>query len=74
LISELLKSKYSPEPLKHISIEKEDTSARPIGLSSIRDKIIQKTLASALTAYYEPHFNDKNYGFRRNKDTLKAIG
>ena len=73
LQQELFKSRYTPEPLKHIQIEKDDTSERPIGLSSLRDKIVQKTLAMALADYYEPHFNDKNYGFRRNKDTLKAV-
>jgi len=73
LQQELFKSRYTPEPLKHIQIEKEDASERPIGLSSLRDKIVQKTLAMALADYYEPHFNDKNYGFRRNKDTLKAV-
>jgi len=74
LQSELFQHTYSPEPLNHISIEKEDETLRPIGLSSLRDKIVQKTLALELTVYYEAHFNDKNYGFRRNKDTLKAVG
>jgi group II intron reverse transcriptase/maturase/CRISPR-associated endonuclease Cas1 len=73
LQKELLRGRYTPEPLKHITLEKEDHTERPIGLSSLRDKIVQKTLALALGDYYEPHFNDKNYGFRRNKDTLKAV-
>ncbi|WP_295421681.1 CRISPR-associated endonuclease Cas1 [Sulfurovum sp.] len=73
LQTELLRSRYTPEPLKHIHIEKEDNTERPIGLSSLRDKIVQKTLALVLSDYYEPHFSDKNYGFRRNKDTLKAV-
>ncbi|MBA1419719.1 MAG: CRISPR-associated endonuclease Cas1 [Epsilonproteobacteria bacterium] len=71
---ELLHVHYTPEPLKHIHIEKEDDTQRPIGLGSLRDKIVQKTLAAPLSDYYESHFNDKNYGFRRNKDTLKAVG
>ena len=73
LQKELLNGRYTPEPLKHITLEKEDHTERPIGLSSLRDKIVQKTLALALGDYYEPHFSDKNYGFRRNKDTLKAV-
>ncbi len=73
LQTELLTARYVPEPLKHITLEKEDATQRPVGLSSLRDKIVQKTLAEVLTNYYEPHFSDKNYGFRRNKDTLKAI-
>jgi len=73
LREELLTSKYAPEPLKHIALEKEDESERPVGLGSVRDKVVQKVLAEILTSYYEPHFNDRNYGFRRNKDTLKAV-
>ncbi|MDY0403682.1 CRISPR-associated endonuclease Cas1 [Sulfurovum sp.] len=74
LQGEILAMRYTPEPLKQIAIEKEDRSERPIGLSAIRDKIVQKVLANALAQYYEKHFNDKNYGFRENKDTLKAVG
>jgi len=74
LQSELFRGRYVPEPLKHITLEKDDKTQRPIGMSAVRDKIVQKTLALALSDYYEPHFNDKNYGFRRNKDTLQAIG
>ena len=74
LQTKIFTSSYTPEPLKHITIEKEDETQRPIGLSSVADKIVQKTLAYELTSYYEPHFNNKNYGFRRNKDTLKAVG
>ena len=73
LQKELLSERYTPEPLKHITMEKEDTTERPIGLSSIRDKIVQKTLVLSLAVYYEKHFNDKNYGFRHRKDTLKAV-
>ena len=71
--NELLDGTYTPEPLKHIQIAKEDNTERPIGLGSLRDKVVQKTLSVVLTDYYEKHFNDKNYGFRRNKDTLKAV-
>jgi group II intron reverse transcriptase/maturase/CRISPR-associated endonuclease Cas1 len=73
LREELLSGRYAPEPLKYITVEKEDKTERPIGLGSIRDKIVQKTLVSSLSSYYEKHFNDKNYGFRRRKDTLKAV-
>jgi group II intron reverse transcriptase/maturase/CRISPR-associated endonuclease Cas1 len=71
---ELIDGSYAPEPLKHIEIEKSDTTARPLGLSSLRDKIVQKCLVSVLGRYYDKHFSDKNYGFRKNKSTLHAIG
>lgn len=74
LRDELIGSRYTPEPLKHITLEKDDKNTRPVGLSSLRDKIVQKRLSNVLTDYFEAHFNDKNYGFRKNKDTLKAIG
>ncbi|WP_418179154.1 CRISPR-associated endonuclease Cas1 [Aliarcobacter lanthieri] len=65
---------YTPEPLKKIEIEKENsTEKRPIALSSIKDKLIQKVLYNSLKYYFETTFSDKSYAYRAGKSTLKAI-
>ena len=65
---------YIPEPLKKIEIDKPNSDEkRPIALSSIKDKLIQKVLYTSLKEYFEKTFSDKSYAYRRDKSTLKAI-
>ena len=65
---------YIPEPLKKIEIDKPNSEEkRPIALSSIKDKLIQRVLYSNLKEYFETTFSDKSYAYRRDKSTLKAI-
>ncbi|OCL82269.1 MULTISPECIES: CRISPR-associated endonuclease Cas1 [Arcobacteraceae] len=74
IIELIFNNKYSPEPLKKIEIEKENSSKkRPIALSSLKDKIIQKTLYISLNDYFDNTFSDKSYAYRKGKSTLKAV-
>ncbi|MCT7482476.1 CRISPR-associated endonuclease Cas1 [Aliarcobacter cryaerophilus] len=70
----ILKGTYTPEPLKKIEIDKPNSDEkRPIALSSIKDKLIQKVLYNSLRDYFETTFSDKSYAYRRDKSTIKAI-
>jgi len=65
---------YTPEPLKKIEIDKANSSEkRPIALSAIKDKIIQKVLYQNINSYFDKTFSDKSYAYRPDKSTLKAI-
>jgi len=68
----IIKEEYIPEPVKKIDFEK-NGKIRPISLSSIIDKIIQKVLSTYLYTLYNSEFSDKSYAYRPNKSTLKAI-
>lgn len=74
LIECILKGTYSPEPLKQIEIDKPNSDEkRPIALSAIKDKIVQRVLYKNLNPYFDKIFSDKSYAYRPNKSTLKAI-
>lgn len=73
LIDELLCGKYSPEPLKKIEIKKNENETRPIALSSIKDKIIQRCLYHSLNLYFDKIFSDKSYAYRKDKSVGKAV-
>jgi len=74
LSKRLLKGEYSPEPLKKIEIEKPNSDEmRPIALSAIKDKIVQRVLYANLNPYYEKLFCDKSYAYRPDKSTIKAL-
>ncbi|SFV51934.1 Retron-type RNA-directed DNA polymerase [hydrothermal vent metagenome] len=74
LTESLLTGTYAPEPLKKIEIDKPNSDEkRPIALSAIKDKLVQRVLYKALNPYFDPLFSDKSYAYRPNKSTLKAI-
>lgn len=74
IVDEVHKGRYAPEPMSRIYVPKENTTElRPLGLGSLKDKIVQKTIAMALSAHFDKSFSDKSYGYRAGKGTLKAI-
>ncbi|MBL0709339.1 MAG: CRISPR-associated endonuclease Cas1 [Sulfurimonas sp.] len=65
---------YSPEPLKKIEIDKPNSDKkRPIGLSAIKDKLVQRVLYKDLNSYFDKIFLNNSYAYRTGKSTLKAI-
>jgi len=65
---------YAPEPIKQIEIQKNNSiEKRPIAISAIKDKIIQRTIYNSINNYFDKLFSDKSYAYRPNKSTLKAI-
>lgn len=73
LSSELVGGSYTPMPMERIEIPKSDGEKRALGISSVRDKIVQKALAMALSDYFDPLFSDRSYGYRTGKGALRAI-
>ena len=74
LAKTLHQGSYAPEPLKKIEIQKPNShKMRPIALSAIKDKIVQRVLYENLNLYFDKIFSDKSYAYRAGKSTLKAI-
>jgi len=67
-IQDIEMGRYSPEPLKQIEIDKPDSKEkRPIALSSIKDKLVQKVLYNSLNDYFDKSFSNKSYAYRKGK-------
>ncbi len=74
IVDDVQRWHYTPEPMSRIYVPKEQsTELRPLGLGSLKDKIVQKTIAMELVYHFDKEFSDKSYGYRANKGTLKAI-
>jgi group II intron reverse transcriptase/maturase len=72
-----LRSKtWRHQPIRRVHIPKEQGRTRPIGISSIEDKIVQEAVREVLEVVYEPVFLDVSYGFRpgrRAHDALRSL-
>ena len=73
-LQEELKSKtYRPSPVLRVEIPKPDGSMRPLGIPTLRDKVIQMAVVIILEPIYEADFMDCSYGFRPNKKAHDAL-
>jgi len=64
---------YQAKPLKRIWIEKDKTKKRPIGISTIEDKIVQRAVTTLLNLIYEQDFYKFSYGFREKHNAHQAL-
>jgi len=68
--------RYRHQPIRRVHIPKGDGRTRPIGVSSVEDKIVQGALREVLEAVYEQDFLECSYGFRPDRsahDALRAM-
>ena len=73
LQNELRENAYRASPLRRKYIEKANGKMRPLGIPTVKDRVVQCAVKIIIEPIFEADFHDCSFGFRPNRSAQDAV-